>query len=95
MPNGTDEQAGTTRSVPFRSLQAAATFRTSAPTNREVREAIARLTLGRGGRKPSADLIILAALRLAREADEAEPGLFAAAADLIEAQSFPVERRPG
>lgn len=93
MPNGTDEQAGATQGVPFRSLPTApGSHRTSEPTNRAVREAIARLTLARPGRrKPSADLVIFTALRLAQQMEAIAPGTFAAAADGIEAETFLAE----
>lgn len=67
MPNGTEETAraaeGGTRP---RAPRTNPTFRTSEATDDAVRSAIANVTLVRGGRrKPSADLVILAALRLA------------------------------
>jgi hypothetical protein len=64
MPNGTDEHAPEVE-VPLRSLPTKSSHRTSAPTDEALRELVATVTLHRAGRKPSADLVIFAALQLA------------------------------
>lgn len=65
MPNGTEETARAESGVRPRARRTNPTFRTSEATDDAVRSAIANVTLVRGGRrKPSADLVILAALQL-------------------------------
>jgi hypothetical protein len=76
----TAEQQGTAWGALVRTSK----HRTSAPTDALVRNGIAVVTLRRGGsRKPSADAVLLAALRLA------DPARLAAEVDKIEAELHP------
>lgn len=81
MPNGTDERAG----VPLRAMPTSNRHRTSAPTDEALRAAIAHELLARPDRKkPSADMVIFAALRLAAAAK----GALTAEIERIEAERF-------
>jgi hypothetical protein len=88
MPNGTDKQAGTTGETPFRSLPTTTMFRTSEPTNELVRSAIANVYLKRKGRRPSADAVIYAAMKIVERHPSAVDVLAEAVAE-IEGRTFP------